>query len=247
MSEVRAGAACRVLLGAWLLCCLCLAPDARAVEPALGSSVEGRWYVLIHYTDDHAADTTRWHWEDHLWSITQEGADLRWEEYPIVVFQNQDGRFERRARGSLSRVAGAWEPNSEQREEIRSGLQVNDRGARRKTLHRVEAGAAEERRAATLWQSDEGGGARSASVVTFSSTWAIADTAGLPLFSWDDLLSSARTEALEGRTEFRCERVDEEGVVHGRFERDGVRHGRFRLYPTAAPSPVEGKKRGFLR
>ncbi len=222
------------------------AAEVAAQEPAF--PIEGLWYVLIHYTDDHSGDPTRWHWEDHLWVIERDGKRLRWRDYPLVVFEDDEGRFERVGNNPMTRTTGAWEPNPAQREQIRAGLHVNDRGLRTKTLYPAEEGEAPAQgEGRLLWSSAEATRSHSVSTITFSSTWQIAQVGSHPIFSWDDLLASARSESMEGRTEFRAEEAAAEGVVQGRFERDGVRHGRFRLYPTADPSELEPKKRGLFR
>ncbi len=223
------------------------APAAKEDAAALAVAIEGVWYVLIHYTDDHSGDPKRWHWEDHVWVIHQRDARLHWRDYPIVVFDDQEGRFERVGNNPLARTTGAWEPNPGQREQIRMGLKVNDRGLRTKTLYPGKGEAPARGEGTLLWATPEAARPQSASVITFSSTWQVTAADGLPVFSWDDALSSARTESMEGRTEFRVEEIDAEGVMHGRFERDGVRHGRFRLYSTAGPGDVDTKKRGLFR
>jgi hypothetical protein len=214
----------------------------------LAFPVEGLWYVLIHYTDDHAMDPAAWHWEDHLWSIKREDQQLRWRDFPIVIFDDKTGRFERVGPNPLSKVRGAWEPNPGQLENIGVGLMVNERGAQAKRLKpatREKADLLEKGASHILWQSQAAPPATSASMVTFSSTWRIEERESMPIFSWNDLLDSGRAESMEGRTEFRCERIDDKGVVHGRFDRDGVRHGRFRLYPSGNIQPLK-KKKGFF-
>ncbi len=212
-------------------------------EKALAFPVEGLWYVLIHYTDDHAVDPAAWRWEDHLWSITSEDQKLSWRDFPIVIFDDKTGRFERIGPNPLSKVGGAWEPNAGQLENIGVGLMVNERGAQTK---RLKAASRENGTSHILWESQAPAPATSASMVTFSSTWRIEKREGMPLFSWNDSLDSGRAESMEGRTEFRCERVDEKGVVHGNFDRDGVRHGRFRMYPSGDVQPLKKKKKSFF-
>lgn len=206
-------------------------------------SPEGLWYVLVYYTDDHAMDPNAWHWEDHLWVIRQKNGNLRWREYPIVVFEDVTGRFERIGRNSLSKVTGKWEPSEDQLENIRRGLQVNDRGALSKKLKAANRAHGE---GEIVWESAGPGVVTSASVITFSSTWQIERQGGMPTLSWNDLLDAGRAESLDGRTEFRCERIDENGVVHGRFDRDGVRHGVFRLYPSGGPQSLKPKKKKWF-
>jgi hypothetical protein len=222
---------------------------STTVETELAFPVEGLWYVLIHYTDDHATDPAAWHWEDHLWSLQRKEQTLIWRDFPIVIFDDVTGRFERVGPNPLSKVSGAWEPDPGQLENIVSGLMLNERGSQSKRLKPVSQGKADveengERR--ILWESPGAAPATSASMVTFSSTWRIEEAEGMPIFSWNDMLGSGRAESMEGRTEFRCERIDEKGVIHGGFDRDGVRHGYFRLYPSGEVQPLKKKKKGIF-
>lgn len=222
---------------------------STTVETKLAFPVEGLWYVLIHYTDDHATHPAAWHWEEHLWSLQRKEQTLIWRDFPIVIFEDVTGRFERVGPNPLSKVSGAWEPDPGQLENIGSGLMVNERGSQSKRLKPAPQGEGDveangERH--ILWESRGAAPATSASMVTFSSTWRIEEAEGMPIFSWNDLLGSGRAESMEGRTEFRCERIDEKGVIHGGFDRDGVRHGYFRLYPSGEAQPLKKKKKGFF-
>ncbi|MBW2713255.1 MAG: hypothetical protein JRC77_05830 [Deltaproteobacteria bacterium] len=220
--------------------------EKSSTEKELAFSIEGLWYVLVHYTDDHAMDPEGWHWEDHLWAIKIEDEKMRWRDYAIVIFDDTTGRFERVGRNPLSKVTGAWEPSPEQRENIRLGLRANERGSQSKRLKSVPQGESASQgkgESQILWESKGAAPPTSASMVTFSSIWRVERQDGMPIFSWNDLLDSGRAESMEGRTEFRCERIDENGVVHGRFDRDGVRHGRFRLYRSGELVPLKKKKK----
>lgn len=124
-----------------VVCWLLSVAPARADSPSENSAFLGVWHLLVHDQDRTAAVPERWHWEDRIWVIESEGAALRWRDYPIVIFRDESGRFEKN-RGGLQRIAHAWEPNEKQAREIRSGLQVNDRGARSKRLEAVVTSAA---------------------------------------------------------------------------------------------------------
>jgi len=108
------------------------APAASAVD------LTGTWYVLVHYKDDASGKPDALRWEDRIWTFEHRGDELVWKEYPIVVFQDDDGRFER-SRTGYSRVVGAWEPNATQRAQIESGLEVNTRGSKEKVLRGSDA------------------------------------------------------------------------------------------------------------
>ena len=83
------------------------APDLRALAaalfvglaPAAASAeldLEGTWHVLVHYRDAKTANADTERWEDRLWVFEAAGDRLRWTEFPIVVFDDESGRFERR-------------------------------------------------------------------------------------------------------------------------------------------------------
>ena len=109
----RAGLALLILLWLWPLA-------GRAEEPV---DILGTWYVLIHYQDPETANPDVMRWKDLVWVFSRQGDRLQWTEFPIVVFEEQAGRFENR-----QRILGAWEPNAQQLETIRKGPRVNERG-----------------------------------------------------------------------------------------------------------------------
>jgi hypothetical protein len=191
----------------------------------------GTWHVLIHYTDDHSHDPEQLRWDDRVWVFERSGSRLRWIEYPIVVFKDQTGRFERRRGGSMSRVLHGWEPNAAQRAAIAAGLEVNPRGQKSKTLRPSGDGG---------WRSAGRASPASASIVTYVEHWSIESAASLPVFRRVEVMGAGRTDDLEGVTEYATTEVSRAGaVLHGRFERDGSRRGTFRIRrsgPTAAVS-----------
>ena len=198
---------------------LAVAQPAAAAMPDL----EGTWHVLIHYTDKGTQNPDAKRWEDRVWEFRKEGSRLVWVDYPTVVFEDQSGRFDN-SMGRLSRVLDHWEPNGAQRREIREGLSRNERGSRTKSLRGSDQdgwSSAKKRR-----------GYSSARFVTFEETWSIElDESGLPTFIRDDVMGSASTESMEGRTSYDVEEADPNGkVMRGVFDRDeGTRSGTFRL------------------
>jgi hypothetical protein len=92
---LRRGCALRVLA---LALALGLAHTAalRAEELEL----EGTWYVLVHYQDSHSPRPEQERWEDKVWVFERKGSRIQWVEYPIVVFDDEGGRFEVNSRGS---------------------------------------------------------------------------------------------------------------------------------------------------
>jgi hypothetical protein len=205
-----------------------------AAVPAAAGSVDllGTWHVLIHYTDDHSHDPSLMRWDDRLWEFEAAGSRLRWIEYPIVVFSDQAGRFESLGGTRAARVVHGWEPNESQRAQIDSGLEVNPRGSKTKTL----------RRDGDDWRSATRASPASASIVTYVETWSIEDAAGLPVFRREDTLGSGLTEGLDGVTEYRTTAVESGGdVLVGTFERDGSRHGTFRMTRSGDVEEVKGQ------
>lgn len=210
--------AIRAVVAGLLLGLASLAAPSHAAPPDL----LGTWHVLIHYQDKATPNADAKRWEDRIWELKMEGSRLLWIDYPIVVFDNQTGRFENTL-GRPSRVLDYWEPNGPQRAEIREGLAINHRGSRTKTLK----GSPE-----TGWTSaKKRRGYSSARYVTFEETWTIEFDGDLPTFIRDDVMGSASTESMEGRTSYVTEAIEKNGrVLRGTFDRDeGARHGTFRM------------------
>jgi hypothetical protein len=214
---------------ACLLLGLSAASDARALD------LEGTWYVLVHYRDDHAGDPDQERWDDRVWVFERKGRRLKWTEYPIVVFEDETGRFERRSTGQYSRILHHWEPDEGQRADIRDGLQVNSRGARTKTLRGSDADG---------WSSSRSGGAASAasaSVITYEEVWSVEGLPARPVFRRSDVLGGGRTDTMEGITEYATTEVEGD-TLRGSFERDGSRHGTFRMTRSGEVGAVKGAK-----
>jgi hypothetical protein len=199
---------------------LCVLLMAAAASRAEAVDLSGTWYVLVHYKDDATAKPEVMHWEDRVWVFQQEGGDLVWKDYPIVVFHDDEGRFERSRRG-YSRVVAPWEPSAGQLEQIRSGLEVNTRGAKTKTLAGSDT---------TGWHSKAKAQPQSAGYITYSESWSVEDPGGKPVFGRQDVLGASSMEALEGGMRFTTQSVSENGgELRGTYERDGTRHGTFRM------------------
>lgn len=200
-----------------------------------GLDLIGTWHVLIHYTDDHSHDPSLMRWDDKIWVFEETGSRLRWTEYPIVVFRDQSGRFERLGGARAARVVHGWEPNESQRAQIAAGLEVNPRGSKSKKLRKQKDGS---------WRTASRPLTSGARVVTYIENWSIEAPTSLPVFRREDSLGSAATESFEGATEFATsESNPEKGVLRGRFERDGSRHGTFRLTRSGSATDVKGKSK----
>lgn len=216
-----------------LLLGLALAPSASAV------GLEGTWHVLVHYQDANSGSPEQMRWHDRIWVFERKGSRVKWTEYPIVVFSSDNGRFERRASGQYARVLGAWEPNDSQLGNIKGGLKINSRGSKKKSLRGSDAEG---------WRSTARARPGSASIVTYQENWSIESWADLPLFLQEDVMSSARTESMEGMTSYETTAVEAGGdVLVGNYERDGTRKGAFRMTRSGAVGQLDNKSQRELQ
>jgi len=148
-----------------------------------------------------------------------------------VVFTDESGRFENAGTNRMRRIVHAWEPNAAQSAQIGTGLEVNPRGMRSKTLRNTRG----------AWRSANRPTAASASVVSYVEYWSIEGEPQLPLFRREDSLGGERTESLEGVTLYETTAVDPAGdVLTGIFDRDGTRHGTFRMTRSGPIANVKG-------
>lgn len=215
------------------LAAACLAAALCAGAPAAAVDLVGTWHVLVHYKDSAAGNPDAERWEDRIWVFAREGERLRWIDYPIVVLQDDSGRFEGR-----SRVLAYWTPNAAQAAELAAGPKVNSRGSKSKTLRGSdEAG----------WKSTSAQ-QRSVSFITYEEHWSIENPAGAPIFTRTDILGGGGADDAEGRTRFAASEVSADGRrISGSYSRDGTRKGTFTLtrvgavqsLSTEGPTPNE--------
>jgi hypothetical protein len=209
-----------------------LAALAQAA-PAAALDLVGTWHVVVHYKDTTARNPDAARWEDRVWVFAREGERLRWVDYPIVVLQDESGRFEGR-----SRVLAHWTPNAGQAAELAAGPTVNSRGSKSKTLRGSDAEG---------WKSTSSQ-QRSVAFITYEETWSVEDLAGKPVFTRVDVLGSGGAEEAEGRTRYATSELGGDGkVLRGSFDRDGTRTGSFTMtrvgdvktLSTEGPTPNE--------
>jgi hypothetical protein len=200
--------------------------------PAAALDLAGTWHVLVHYKDSQSTHPERERWEDRVWVFATQGDRLEWTDYPIVVFADESGRFERLGGNRASRVLAHWEPSPAQLAQIREGLEINPRGSKTKTLRQTPGG----------WTSSTGRpGYQSARFITYQETWTVEGLPDAPVFTFDDVLGSASAESFEGRTRYETTAVEEGGaLLRGDYERDGAREGTFRMMRSGAVSTVKG-------
>ncbi len=209
---------------------------ALAASPVLALDLEGTWYVLMHYQDSASNNPEAWRWEDRVWRFARQGDQLEWTEWPIVVLDSEEGRFEALGGNRRSRVLAAWEPNDAQLADIRNGLQVNSRGVKIETL--ASSGGDGDGN----WRSTSGpAAAGSAVVLTYSEDWTIEDAGGTPRFRRDDSLGGGIAESMDGSTQYRTETIVADGnELVGSYQRDGTQVGRFRMIRSGETEKVRG-------
>ena len=204
-------------------------PDtARALT---AEDLIGSWHVLAHYTDAASDHPDRKRWVDRVWKFEWEGDRLQWTDYPIVVFQDETGRFERLGTNRQSRILHYWEPSPAQLADIRDGLEVNKRGAKTKTLKAGDDGG---------WSSAGRARPGAMNFISYVEIWSIRQLAAdRPVFERSDSLSSGMTETLEGVTRYTTESITD-GVLRGHYERDGSQVGSFRMMRSGGTDWVKG-------
>jgi murein DD-endopeptidase MepM/ murein hydrolase activator NlpD len=200
---------------------------ARALDI---DSLLGTWYVLSHYKDSASDHPDRERWVDRVWKFERKGDRIEWTDYPIVVFEDETGRFERLGTNRQSRILHYWEPSEGQLADIADGLEVNKRGAKTKTLKPTGGGD---------WSSGGRAAPQSMNMISYVETWSITGLAeDRPVFERADSLSSGMTETLDGVTRYSVETLGAE--LRGRYERDGTQEGTFRMIPSVGTSWVKG-------
>jgi len=210
---------------------LLLAGSLLAAAPAGAIELEGTWYVLVHFQDKESPKPDAWRWEDRVWKFERKADRLEWTDYPIVVFDDEKGRFDSLGSNHAARVVEAWEPSAAQLADIKDGLQVNPRGVKTKSLRAVDGGAG--------WSSSEGASGASATVITYTEHWSIAGLPDKPVFTRDDSMSGGSTEELSGRTQYKTTEATAD-ELHGSFDRDGTRIGNFRMIRSGDTQKVRG-------
>ncbi len=187
----------------------------------------GTWFVLIHYTDPETANPEATRWKDLVWVFARKGSRLEWTEYPLVIFEDQTGRFE-----NHHRILGAWEPTPAQLETIQNGPRVNDRGAKRKSLRGSDAKG---------WTSTGRRPRSAANVMSYQETVKIKNLIGRPLFERSDGVGSATTSEEAGATLYQVTEIKPgQRRMEGEYQRDERLKGRFEMRRTR---PVRGLKK----
>lgn len=230
----RTAFACRSARGALLLIALTALTPAREGSAAQGTSLEGTWYVLIHYKNSLTNNPHADRWLDLVWTFRTSGDRLEWTQYPIVVFEEGSGRFER-TRAGKRRSLGKWEPDEAGWSYLAEGPRVNSRGSKSKALRGSDARG---------WNSSSRGPARSANVFTYEESWSISSLASGGIIRIDDVLSSGAGGAdAEETTEFRIAEAGPD-ELRGSYDRDGTRVGTFRMTRVGAIRGLKSSEDG---
>ena len=209
------------------------APDVLASEssgfaggvawPHSGATLLGAWHVLVYY-EDVALSGAEEGWDDRAWVFEREGDRLRWTEYPIVVFDDETGRFESVGANRASRILHHWQPDDAQLADIEGGLAVNERSMTSATL----------RRSGESWVSAQKRAPSSASTIRYDESWRVDWGAEGPIFNREEALRSERAENLSGVTIYTTRDVADGGrLLRGDFECDGGQHGTFTMTRAA--------------
>jgi hypothetical protein len=189
-----------------------------------GAAFLGAWHVLVHYEDAASAGAERERWEDRAWVFEREADRLRWTEYPIVIFEDETGRFESDGANRASRTRNHWQPDEVQLADIKDGFAVNEQGVASVTLRISEES----------WVSGPKQAAPSASMILYDEGWRIDPAAEGPVFKREDALRSERAEDLTGVTIYTTRAIADGGrLLRGDFERDGEQRGTFTMTRAA--------------
>jgi hypothetical protein len=202
------------------VCLLALLLAVPGSAAGTGVDLIGAWHVNVHFRDTQSPEPEVDRWEDKVWRFEQRGSRLQWTEFPTVVFSKRAGRFELNEGGRPMRILHSWEPDEEQRAEIRAGLLVDPLGARSKSL----------RGSPDAGYESAGGLREEISVIGYSESWRIEGLPLLPIFTRIDVMGAGSTDNIEGQTRYRTDGISADGnEVRGVFARDGSRRGRFTM------------------
>lgn len=229
MAERIASATILVFVSAWAFCTAAIANTTN--DKTNISDLEGTWFVLIHYKDSVTKNADSDRWLDKVWTFEHRGSRLRWVEYPIVVLESTQGRFESYKGNPRSRVLAKWKPNEAQLNELMSGPRVNSRGSKSKSLRGSDLKG---------WKSTGRNRVSGANVVGFHEEWSIVPEGDGRKFMITEVLGNDVQGNTEGRTLYVVESGTSDGQKFaGRFDRDGTRIGTFTMFRTPAIRPLK--------
>lgn len=210
-------------------------PDPRLEEIPLGC-ITGVFHVVIHYINEDVSvgHPDKRHWRDRAWRITawwpttpgtSKNPHILWEDFPDVKFAHAGERFTPGRGSSRGRSLIYWEPDADQRAELRSGVAVVEGTRSRKKLERVTP---------CSWVSQKPKSHAGAFTFTYYKTYEVRCDHGTIVLEYGDQASNPLVKgggaAIDsGRTTFtlkRIEIVDVDGFptlrMRGDYTRDHV-------------------------
>jgi hypothetical protein len=212
-------------LGIALLACLAASGEGSS-EPGLSAvDLSGDWYVLVHYKDEDSVDKSVARFRDFVWSIEQTRNSMAIEEYPNVIF-SEDQELYRKA---AMQEDVAWEPDPATWARIREELRVKSSATTRKRL----TGGAEEG-----YSSLPALGTGGFRTMTFESAWRVTFKREAIRIEIVDSLSGGGLEGMEGSTVFDVLERPRDDELRGRYTRDTF-HGTFRMVRSKGRRVVE--------
>lgn len=175
----------------------------------------GSWYVLIHYKDDDSVDKSITKFKDLVWTIEQKSDSMSFEEYPYVVFPDNQELLRRSA--MIEHLP--WEPDDSTWERIREALEVSSRAMKKKRLGGSVADG---------YSSSAGQKTGGFTTMTFETTWRVRFAPEAIRIEIVDVLGGAGLEGMEGATVYEVRERLGKDELRGRYDRDTL-HGTFRM------------------
>jgi hypothetical protein len=200
---------CALLLGGWRVAADTEAADLSKVD------LSGNWYVLIHYKDDDSVDKSITKFKDLVWTIEQKSDSMSFEEYPYVMFSENQELLRRHS--MIQHLP--WEPDDSTWERIREEIGVSARAMKTKNLSGSVADG---------YSSSAGQKTGGFTTMTFETTWRVRFAPDKIRVEIVDVLGGAGLEGMEGATVYEVRERRGADELRGRFDRDTL-HGTFRM------------------
>jgi hypothetical protein len=200
---------CALLLGGWRVSADTEAADLSKVD------LSGNWYVLIHYKDDDSVDKSITKFKDLVWTIEQKSDSMSFEEYPYVMFSENQELLRRHS--MIQHLP--WEPDDSTWERIREEIGVSARAMKTKNLSGSVADG---------YSSSAGQKTGGFTTMTFETTWRVRFAPDKIRVEIVDVLGGAGLEGMEGATVYEVRERRGADELRGRFDRDTL-HGTFRM------------------
>jgi hypothetical protein len=201
--------ACALLAIGWRVAADTEVADLSKVD------LSGNWYVLIHYKDDDSVDKSITKFKDLVWTIEQRSDSMSFEEYPYVIFSENQELLRRHS--MIQHLP--WEPDDSTWERIREEIGVSARAMKKKKLSGSGADG---------YSSSAGPKTGGFTTMTFETTWRVRFAPEKIRVEIVDVLGGAGLEGMEGATVYEVRERRGADELRGRFDRDTL-HGTFRM------------------